>query len=152
MRKMEVRPKPSFQALLAFGRRVTALDAFDDLVATGNWRMESWRPTFGDTADQKRLACVERTSAPSTDESWDNDKHILRRPAAAADPEVEEVENPEPRIMVASVAEFPTLYFVEWHYIDFVLSCVGSVSEAARVLGIRRSTLQRKRKKNPPSR
>jgi ActR/RegA family two-component response regulator len=54
--------------------------------------------------------------------------------------------------MVASADQLPTLYYVAWHYIDFVLSCVGNVSEAARVLGIRRSTLQRKRKKNPPNR
>ena len=54
--------------------------------------------------------------------------------------------------MVASAADLPTLYFVEWHYIDFVMSCLGNVSEAARVLGVRRSTLQRKRKKNPPTR
>ena len=55
-------------------------------------------------------------------------------------------------MMVASAAELPTLYYAEWHYIDFVLSCVGNVSEAARILGIRRSTLQRKRKKLPPDR
>jgi ActR/RegA family two-component response regulator len=54
--------------------------------------------------------------------------------------------------MVASAADLPSLYYVEWHYIDFVLSCLGNVSQAARVLGIRRSTLQRKRKKTPPLR
>ncbi len=39
-----------------------------------------------------------------------------------------------------------------YRMIDFVLSNLGSISETARVLGIRRSTLQRKRKKNPPLR
>jgi hypothetical protein len=48
--------------------------------------------------------------------------------------------------------QFPSLYFIEWHYIDFVLSKAESISAAARILGIRRSTLQRKRKKAPPLR
>jgi hypothetical protein len=151
MRKVEMRIQPGFHALLAFGRRVTATDAFDDLLSTGGWQLENWSPTFGDPLDQKQLAATEQPTTPSPDNRVDNHKHILRRPIAPVDPPIGGGEDAEPRIMVASVSEFPSLYFVEWHYIDFVLSCVGSVSKAARVLGIRRSTLQRKRKKNPPS-
>jgi ActR/RegA family two-component response regulator len=58
----------------------------------------------------------------------------------------------EHRLVISASEELPTLYFVEWHYIDYVLSCVGNISKAARVLGVRRSTIQRRRKKHPPRR
>jgi hypothetical protein len=123
-------------ALLAFGQRVTAGDAFDDMVAAGRWEAEHWSPTFVEEAERRQIG---------TD--WKG-KQVLRR----SGPDRRQDASAEPRLMVASSAELPSLYFVEWHYIDFVLSCVGNVSEAARVLGVRRSTLQRKRKKNPPHR
>lgn len=48
--------------------------------------------------------------------------------------------------------ELPTLARVEWEYISRILArCRGNLSAAARVLGIRRSTLQRKLKKLPPT-
>jgi hypothetical protein len=136
-------------ALLAFGRQVTASDAFDELVAAHGWRMEAWRPTFIDAGEEQ--AGVPAGGEASTDGSgpWDS-KQILRLPRRQRERPLG--PDGEPRLMVASAAELPSLYFVEWHYIDFVLSCVGNVSETARVLGIRRSTLQRKRKKNPPDR
>lgn len=47
----------------------------------------------------------------------------------------------------------PTLARAEWEYIDRVLYEVGgNITAAARCLGIPRSTLQRKRKKDPPPR
>jgi two-component system response regulator RegA len=47
----------------------------------------------------------------------------------------------------------PTLARVEWEHIQRVLvDCSGNISEAARVLGIHRRSLQRKLTKYPPSR
>ena len=47
----------------------------------------------------------------------------------------------------------PSLARVEWEYLNRVLMmCDGNISSAARTLGIRRSTLQRKLRKYPPSR
>ena len=47
----------------------------------------------------------------------------------------------------------PTLARVEWEHIQRVLAdCAGNISEAARVLGIHRRSLQRKLTKYPPSR
>jgi DNA-binding NtrC family response regulator len=119
-------------AFLAFGQRVQADDAFDDLLAARGWQREPWQPTFGEAGEQR------------IENGWD--KQVLRRPLDGP------ASDPEPRMMVASASRLPSLYYAEWHYIDFVLSCVGNVSEAARILGIRRSTLQRKRKKHPPER
>ena len=46
----------------------------------------------------------------------------------------------------------PSLARVEWEYLSEVLALVnGNLSAGARVLGIERSTLQRKLKKNPPN-
>ncbi len=140
-------------ALLAFGQRITPQDAFDPLVTSRGWRVESWKPTFMEASDredfmraQEARACQER---PPLTES----RHVLRDPERAiCIPFQQEAEEAAPKLMVAAASELPTLYFVEWHYIDFVMSCLGNVSEAARVLGVRRSTLQRKRKKTPPSR
>jgi hypothetical protein len=135
-------------ALLAFGRRVSASDAFEELVASRGWQMESWRPTFVDANERDHLLSRD-PAAPDSD--W-NARQVLRRPATAREPAPESATDSEGRLMVASAGDLPTLYYVEWHYIDFVLSCIGNVSEAARVLDIRRSTLQRKRKKLPPTR
>lgn len=49
--------------------------------------------------------------------------------------------------------ETPSLARAEWEHMMRVLhDCNGNVSLAARRLGLRRATLQRKLKKNPPSR
>jgi hypothetical protein len=135
--------------MVAFGQRVNSDDAFASLMAGQRWAVEHWRPTFVDRAERD----VPSAGDPACDggSCLCEGRRVLRLPSATTD-HVRWPGTPEPRLMVASTAEMPTLYFVEWHYIDFVLSCVGNVSEAARVLGIRRSTLQRKRKKNPPQR
>lgn len=53
----------------------------------------------------------------------------------------------------ASCAPLPTLGRVEWEYIHRVLSHTGgNISEAARILGVERSTLQRKLRKLPARR
>jgi two-component system response regulator RegA len=50
-------------------------------------------------------------------------------------------------------AAVPSLARVEWEHIQRVLSdCSGNVSQAARLLGIHRRSLQRKLAKYPPSR
>jgi two-component system response regulator RegA len=47
----------------------------------------------------------------------------------------------------------PTLARVEWEHIERVISdCDGNISQAARLLGIHRRSLQRKLGKYPPSR
>lgn len=49
--------------------------------------------------------------------------------------------------------ESPSLERVEWEHIQRVLSdCGGNISEAARVLGLHRRSLQRKLQKYPPQR
>ncbi len=49
-------------------------------------------------------------------------------------------------------SDLPSLARVEWEYISRVLHATdGNISLAARVLGIERSTLQRKLKKYPPN-
>jgi hypothetical protein len=142
----------STNAFVAFGQRLSPGDAFEDLVAGRGWQRETWLPTFVEARDRAEIAQArqgERSLA--RDQSWE-DRQLLRLPGACAGESQPVAGKPEPRLLVASANELPTLYFAEWHYIDFVLSCVGNVSEAARVLGIRRSTLQRKRKKAPPDR
>jgi hypothetical protein len=142
MGKVETDRKPS--ALLAFGRRVSAGFAFDDFVAARGWRRETWKPTFVEESE-----CGPLAKPVAKQPHWDG-KQVLRpdlpEPMGAVN------ANSDARLLIASAADLPTLYFVEWHYIDFVLSCLGNVTETARVLGIRRSTLQRKRKKTPPNR
>lgn len=50
-------------------------------------------------------------------------------------------------------AELPSLGRVEWEYIHRVLTSTGgNISESARILGVERSTLQRKLRKLPPRR
>lgn len=140
-------------ALLAFGRRVSADDAFEPLVAARGWRMENWQPTFMDASDRESYWREHRTASSGHEESGWQSKQVLRLPRLDLDCKPALGREAEPRLMVAAADDLPSLYFVGWHYIDFVLSCVGSnVSEAARVLGVRRSTLQRKRKKTPPDR
>jgi hypothetical protein len=149
MRRLETRTLPS--ALLAFGRRVTPGDAFEALVAARGWQTESWRPTFVDACDRDQFLNALRNESSISGFAWES-KQVLRPPGEPLEhPAGQEDMKVGSRLMIASATDLPTLYFVEWHYIDFVLSCLGNVSEAARVLGVRRSTLQRKRKKSPPS-
>jgi len=143
--------KKAGYALLAFGRRVSADDTFAPLLAGRGWRRESWEPTFLDVFDRESYGRRCAMAAGSDASPWEN-KLVLRSPDLELDHRRGAPGEVEPRLMVASADEFPSLYFVEWHYIDFVLSCVGNISETARILGIRRSTLQRKRKKDPPDR
>jgi two-component system response regulator RegA len=50
----------------------------------------------------------------------------------------------------ASVLEVPSLARVEWEHIQRVLSdCDGNISQAARLLGLHRRSLQRKLSKDP---
>jgi hypothetical protein len=142
--------KKVHNALLAFGRRVSPGDAFEELKARG-WQKEVWHPTFVESGDRDRFECTARDEPFGRREvPWD-DKQVLRCPVSSVEPPGPPGES-EPRLMVASADDLPSLYFVEWHYIDFVMSCLGNVSETARILGVRRSTLQRKRKKTPPTR
>jgi len=47
----------------------------------------------------------------------------------------------------------PSLARVEWEHIQRVLSdCSGNISQAAKLLGIHRRSLQRKLSKYPPNR
>ena len=135
-------------ALLAFGRSVS-VDAFDDLTTARGWKTEMWQPTFVDPSERDELA--ERPPQVCPDGGREPSKRVLRLHRAASG-ESGAANEIGPRIVVASSSQLPTLDYVEWHYIEFVLSCLGSVSEAARILGVRRSTLQRKRKKTPPMR
>jgi hypothetical protein len=138
-------------ALLVFGRRVSAGEAFEDLLEARGWQREAWEPTFIEETDRPLWTGADVASAGDDRSAWE-EKQVLRLPEGGVTLPCEPAQEEEPRLMVASASGLPSLYFVEWHYIDFVLSCVGNVSEAARVLGIRRSTVQRKRKKMPPRR
>ena len=79
--------------------------------------------------------------------------HYLQKPA-----DVDEIEagfrkpdeTPEEREVPIAV---PSLARVEWEHIDRVLSdCGGNVSQAARLLGVHRRSLQRKLQKRPVAR
>lgn len=54
---------------------------------------------------------------------------------------------------MAELAQLPSLHRMEWEYINRVLRHTGgNISAAARLLGVERSTLQRKLRKHPPER
>jgi hypothetical protein len=138
-------------ALLAFGRQVSAGEAFAELIEERGWRTENWTPTFVESCDREHIRNLCRELSAGAE--WDH-KRVLRRCPKPPEPSGVgyNAETEEARLTIAPSDGLPSLYFVEWHYIDFVMSCLGNLSEAARVLGVRRSTLQRKRKKTPPSR
>jgi hypothetical protein len=138
-------------ALLAFGQRVAPEDAFEDFVAARGWKMNGWAPTFIEPTECEPPGVATPRQPSHRDHPW-HTKQVLCPAAPPGDGAMRPPADIEPRLMVAPAGELPTLYYVQWHYIDFVLSCVGNLSEAARVLGIRRSTVQRKRKKTPPAR
>jgi len=79
--------------------------------------------------------------------------HYLTKPADADD-----ILAAFQKGLPQNVAETPTLQpmsldRVEWEHINRVLmDCAGNISEAARVLGIHRRSLQRKLSRYPPSR
>ena len=55
--------------------------------------------------------------------------------------------------LVAAPAQVPSLARVEWEHIHRVLAdCEGNISQAARLLGIHRRSLQRKLSKHPVAR
>jgi two-component system response regulator RegA len=78
-------------------------------------------------------------------------RHYLPKPA-----DVDEVVSAferAPAMVRPSRTAVPTLARVEWEHINRVLAdCGGNISEAARVLGIHRRSLQRKLGKLPTSR
>ena len=78
-------------------------------------------------------------------------RHYLTKPADA-DEIVAAFDREQPG-SARPPATVPTLGRVEWEHINRVLAdCGGNVSEAARVLGIHRRSLQRKLAKFPSSR
>jgi two-component system response regulator RegA len=57
------------------------------------------------------------------------------------------------RGQAADLTNLPSLELMQWEYINRVLAHTdGNISAAARLLGVERSTLQRKLKKRPPGR
>lgn len=71
---------------------------------------------------------------------------LARTPGSSDDPE-EATPAPPPPL------EAPSLERLEWEHIQRVLSdCGGNVSQAAKVLGLHRRSLQRKLYKYPPER
>lgn len=65
---------------------------------------------------------------------------------SALDPNQEELAK-------ASAVSAPSLERVEWEHIQRIISdCNGNISEAARILGLHRRSLQRKLQKFPPHR
>jgi hypothetical protein len=123
IKKMGSRHSPSH--LLAFGRHVSLIEEMTDPVAPREWQSKP-----GPLRRTQNLYLFRYLHGNNTAQ-------------AAEDPS---------RLAILSTADLPSLDFVEWHYIDFVLSCAQSMSQAAETLGIRRSTLYRKRKKQPPAR
>jgi two-component system response regulator RegA len=78
-------------------------------------------------------------------------RHYLTKPVDA-DEIVAAFDHEQPDA-IRSPATVPSLARVEWEHINRVLSdCGGNISEAARVLGIHRRSLQRKLAKFPSSR
>ena len=83
MGRLQTKGGPS--ALLAFGRRISPDDAFENLKARG-WQKEVWQPTFVESCDRDRLECKARDEPPGCrDLPWD-DKQVLRFPMDAVDP------------------------------------------------------------------
>lgn len=136
----EHKPRHTPSNVVAFGRRA-AVDSVIDPLGWRGWTNESRYPQFVGAVPSDEAATPPR--AP--------EEAYVPHPSGDA-PHRPPTEADGPRPLVLSRSELPSLYFVEWHYIDFVISCVGSISKAAEILGIQRSTLQRKRKKIPPTR
>lgn len=136
----EHKPRHAPSSVVAFGRRAPVPSVIDRLGWRG-WTNESSHPQ----PEEVRLPdeAADPPRAHDEAEILRTTGDTPRRPTGQAD---------DAGLLVLSRTELPSLYFVEWHYIDFVISCVGSISKAAEILGIRRSTLQRKRKKIPPAR
>ncbi|MEQ1887396.1 MAG: response regulator [Bryobacteraceae bacterium] len=63
----------------------------------------------------------------------------------------ENLSNGDPTLDTASDFEVPSLARVEWEHIQRVLAdCQGNISQAAKLLGLHRRSLQRKLSKYPP--
>lgn len=76
--------------------------------------------------------------------------HYLTKPADADDIERAFARRADPTADPPPPSEVPTLARVEWEHIHRVLTdCAGNVTQAARLLGIHRRSLQRKLSKYP---
>jgi two-component system response regulator RegA len=63
------------------------------------------------------------------------------------------LERNEEEIAKVAAVSAPSLERVEWEHIQRIISdCNGNISEAARILGLHRRSLQRKLQKFPPPR
>jgi two-component system response regulator RegA len=79
-------------------------------------------------------------------------RHYLTKPVDA-DELLAAFDRAQPSPASPPVVECPSLARVEWEHINRVLAdCGGNVSQAARVLGIHRRSLQRKLQKRPSAR
>lgn len=80
--------------------------------------------------------------------------HYLSKPADADEilSVYQRIENGEPALGgEAAPASVPSLARVEWEHIQRVLAdCDGNISQAAKLLGLHRRSLQRKLSKYPP--
>jgi two-component system response regulator RegA len=77
--------------------------------------------------------------------------HFLAKPLSAA--ELLLIMEGRPPDCTTGQLDVPSLAWIEWEYINRVLEHTGrNISATARLLGVQRSTLQRKLKKYPPRR
>jgi two-component system response regulator RegA len=76
--------------------------------------------------------------------------HYLTKPASLTEILAALEHGPEPSSGQREVLEVPSLARVEWEHIErVVVACGGNVTQAAKVLGIHRRSLQRKLAKHP---
>ncbi len=81
--------------------------------------------------------------------------HFLNKPADADQilSAYERISSGDDNTLAESNGTIPSLARVEWEHIQRVLTdCGGNVSQAAKLLGLHRRSLQRKLNKRPPSR
>src|SRR5687768_7419574 len=100
--------------LLLFGRRVSAVQTLHDLGTARGWQAEPWSPTFIEEDDRPQLL----HSPDAMSQSW-HQRQVMRPCRLEGDGT--SPSSSAPRLMIASTTGLPSLYYVEWHYIDFVL-------------------------------
>lgn len=79
--------------------------------------------------------------------------YYISKPADADDilSVYEKITTGELEVEESSSKEVPSLARVEWEHIQRILSdCQGNISQAAKLLGLHRRSLQRKLSKHPP--
>jgi two-component system response regulator RegA len=151
-RGLEVRTASEVDAALLLAREESPEWAIVDLRLPGRWGLDAVKELLElDPATRILILTGYGSISTAVEAMRLGAVHYLTKPASVD--EILAALEGHPELPAAKAWEPSSLELVEWEHLQRgLLACEGNLSQAARMLGIHRRSLQRKLARNPPLR